>query len=197
MLARNGLSVEASGHQRIVIHGGFQRGVGRVAVVARIIQMRRGRLRLHQFGQCKEGHSAPVAVIFAPCGDAVKIADVLELRQLVKILPRERDGIFHQAGNLQPPLGRRNLRLDAEVEHGKPAREVLAGREAVVGADLRALLARHLARPAFLAFNDIENGNDHFDIQISAEFPAFEAKPDELHASIGIFGNQKAVDFSS
>jgi len=48
------------------------------------------------------------------------------------------------------------------------------------------------------AFNHpIENGNDHFDIQIPAEFPAFEAKAHELYSSIGIFGDQKAVDFSS
>src|SRR5262249_30751158 len=41
----------------------------------------------------------------------------------------------------------------------------------------------------------VDDRDHHFDIEIIMQLAAFESKADELHHTIGVFGEEKAVDF--
>src|SRR5207248_11327181 len=84
-----------------------------------------------------------------PGGDAVKVAHVGKLRQSQELLPIQRDRVLDEAVDFQLPFAEWDLRLKAEVEHGKIVHLPLAGREPVRRARSRTGFARHFPRPTF------------------------------------------------
>ena len=68
-------------------------------------------------GNRRQAHAAPVVVIPAPCRHAMKVADVVGLRQREKFVPRQRERMLDESADFEPPLVERNLGLLAEVEH--------------------------------------------------------------------------------
>ena len=71
----------------------------------------------------------PCVFVAAPRGDAVKIADVVDLRQREKLFPVERERILNEAADFELPIVQRDFRLLAQVEHGPVLYFVLADRE--------------------------------------------------------------------
>src|SRR5688572_20787868 len=79
----------------------------------------------------------------------MKIADVLELRERIELLPIQRDGIFNEAVDFKLPLVERDHGMNTEVEHGPILNELLARRQTTFRADCGLLFARHFASPPF------------------------------------------------
>src|SRR5205085_5932152 len=150
VLSRDGLAIELRGNEDVVVHAIFQTNIGAVAIVAGEEDVFHFRLRSNEFGEGEEGDAAPAAIELAPGSDAVEVAYVFELREGVELPPGEGARKLDEAADFEPPSGKIDLRTDAEVEDGKVAGEMLAGRQAFLGADVRLGFAAHLARPTFL-----------------------------------------------
>src|SRR6185436_2708385 len=85
--------------------------------------------RHREFRNRPEPDAAPPVVVAAPRRHAVKVADVVHLRQREKLLPGERQRVFDQAADFELPLLERDRRLLAEVEHGPVLHLMLADRQ--------------------------------------------------------------------
>ena len=103
-------------------------------------------LRPNKFSEGEEGDAGPADVELAPGGDAMEVAHVFELREGVEFLPGEGPWVLDQAADFQAPIARRNLRADAEIEHGKAGGEVLARREPVIASERRFATCRAILR---------------------------------------------------
>ena len=71
-----------------------------------------------KLGDRLESHPAPVILVAAPRRHAVKVADVLGLRQREELIPGERERIVDEAADVELPLCRRHVRLLSEIEDG-------------------------------------------------------------------------------
>ena len=71
-----------------------------------------------KLGDRLESHPAPVILVAAPRRHAVKVADVLGLRQREELIPGERERIVDEAADVELPLCRRHVRLLPEIEDG-------------------------------------------------------------------------------
>ena len=142
-------------HEHVVIETVREGDVRGVAIVAREINKLRLRFRLNEFEQGGERHAAPRAVVLAPSGHAVKITFIGDLGERIKLGPRKDGGFFHETIDGQGPILQGNLRLHAEVEHGKPRREFLAGRESISSRHRPRLKSagKLLRRPFLLGLN--------------------------------------------
>lgn len=151
----DGFAVDFVGDEDVVIHADFERVVGGVAVVAFEKDKLCFRLGFDEVGNGEEGDTFPFHLEFAPGGDTVKIADVLKLREGGELIPVECNGILDKAVDLELPFIERDFRMDAEIEHGPILNELLAGWEAILGAEGGLLLASHFSSPAFFARDEI------------------------------------------
>ena len=124
-------AAELGRHEHVVIETVREGDIRRVAIVAREINKLRLRFRLNEFEEGGERHAAPSAVVLAPSGHAVKITFIGDLGEGIKLCPRKDGWFFHETIDGQGPILQGNLRLHAEVEHGKSRREFLPGRQAV------------------------------------------------------------------
>ena len=70
-----------------------------------------------------------MVVVAAPRRHAVKVADVVGLRQREELIPRQRERILDQSADLELPGLEIDLRLFAEIEHGPVLDLVLADRQ--------------------------------------------------------------------
>ena len=95
VIARNRFAIELRGHEHIVIERVFDSDIGGIAIVAAKENVTHFRFRFHNFRQREKGDTAPVAIEFAPGGDAMEIGDVFELRESIEFLPGECLRIFH------------------------------------------------------------------------------------------------------
>ncbi len=93
--------------------------------------MPRFRLGLHQIEQRLRRHALPVIVEAAPGGDAMDVAHDLALRQRHELRQGQRDGIFDEPQDLEPPVLGLHARLRAEIQHRPVLHFLLAGRQAV------------------------------------------------------------------
>src|SRR5438552_6817567 len=110
VLVRQGPSFPRVDEQDVVFDRPSERQVGRVRDVAaghevvasaeHVVCVVAGH---RQFGNRLESNAAPVVVVPAPRGHAMKVADVLSLREGEKGLPIERDGVFDKPADLKPP----------------------------------------------------------------------------------------------
>ncbi len=142
-------------HEHIVIETMREWNIRRVAIVAREINKLRLSFRLNEFEEGGECHTAPSAVVLAPSGYAVKITFIGDLGEGIKLGPRKDGWFFHKTIDGQGPILKGNLRLHAEVEHGKPRREFLAGRESISSRHRPRLKSagKLLRRPFLLGLN--------------------------------------------
>ena len=128
-------------------------------------------LRHDELGNRAEPHAAPMIVETAPRRDAVKVADVFDLRQRHELRPVERHRVLDEAADLELPLVDGNVGLLAEIEHRPVLHQVLANghdRHAVPVAGsgafgLRALkpdvdgIGAHLALPLDVSLPALDN----------------------------------------
>ena len=70
-----------------------------------------------------------MVVVAAPRRHAVKVADVVGLRQREELVPRQRERILDQAADLELPGLEIDVRLLAEIEHRPVLDLVLADRQ--------------------------------------------------------------------
>ena len=82
-----------------------------------------------EFGDGPESNAAPVIVVAAPRRHAVKVADVVGLRQREEIIPGQGEWILNQSTDLEFPGLEIDLRLFAEIKDGPVLDLVLAGRQ--------------------------------------------------------------------
>jgi hypothetical protein len=109
---RQRLSIQMSGNQDIVVQTRFRRDIGAVAVITFNEKVVHFGLRLYQIDQREECDAAPLAVELRPSRDAVKIAGILETRQLSHLTPGQLDRVFHFAFELKRPLREQDSGLD-------------------------------------------------------------------------------------
>src|SRR5207248_6997194 len=126
----------------------------------------------HNFRQREKGDTAPVAIEFAPGGDAMEIGDVFKLRESIEFFPGECLRIFHQPADFQAPIFQRDFWFDAEIENREALGEMLARRKAIAGAgsepDRRisernrpTASAGHFSRPTFLSLDQARVRRGH------------------------------------
>ena len=95
VIARNRFAIELRGHEHIVIERVFDSDIGGIAIVAAKENVTHFWFRFHNFRQREKSDTAPVAIEFAPGGDAMEIGDVFELRESIEFLPGECLRVFH------------------------------------------------------------------------------------------------------
>src|SRR6266850_7663876 len=61
----------------------------------------------------EEGHAFPGHVELSPGGNAMEVADIVELRKGEKLRPGKGDGVLHFAANFKFPTVERDLGSDA------------------------------------------------------------------------------------
>jgi hypothetical protein len=195
MLEGDRFAGELGCDEHIVIQAIFERDVGRVPVVTGKIDKLGLRLGLHDLKKSREGHAGPLAVVFAPRSDAVKIAQVGDLGQGVELLPGKRGRFFHKSVNSERPFSERYIGTHAEIEHRKSGRQFLARGKSVGRSDIARLetLSQLFLRPllfcrdiAFLRHEGTDRSVEKFrkphrSAQFLGELPAKhanDAKPD-------------------
>src|SRR5947207_158008 len=135
VIARNRFAIELRGHERIVIERVFDSDIGGIAIVTAKENMTYFRFRFHNFRQREKGDTAPVAIEFAPGGDAMEIGDVFELRESIEFFPGECLRIFHQPADFEAPIFQCDFWFDAEIEDWEALGEMLARRKTVAGVE--------------------------------------------------------------
>ena len=100
----------------------------RIAVVAGDDNPRGVLFRHRKLRERSKLHASPVVVEPAPRRDAMEVADVLDLRQVHELLPRQREWILNEADDLQLPILERDIRRFAEAEHRPVGHRVLIDR---------------------------------------------------------------------
>src|SRR5207237_10763224 len=95
VVACNRFAVELRSHERTVVERVFDSDIGGIAIVAAKENVMHFRFRFHNFRQREKGDTAPVAIEFAPGGDAMEIGDVFELRESIRFVPAEWVWMLH------------------------------------------------------------------------------------------------------
>ena len=99
-----------------------------VAVVSGADDPRRPLARHDELRDRLESHAGPVVAETAPARDAVEVADILDLRQLHELVPRQCHRTLDETANHETPIGERDVRNVAEVEHRPVPDNVLPDR---------------------------------------------------------------------
>src|SRR5438105_2210842 len=73
VIAHNRFAIELRGHEGVVVERIFDSDIGGIVIVAAKENVTHFRFRFYNFGQSEKSDTAPVAIEFAPGGDAMKI----------------------------------------------------------------------------------------------------------------------------
>jgi len=133
----DGLTVVMRGQQEVLLQHHVQRQVDGEAVLGVLHHVFGGLQRLDQatLEQRAHAHAFPGGVDLAPAGDAVQVHGDGTARELVKLVPRKAQGLFHQAVHLKIPGGGVEGRHGAVVQDGEFFGQRLAGGQAALRAD--------------------------------------------------------------
>ena len=129
MICRKRLAIMVRGQQNIIAIQVGKRNIGSESLLGMDQHEFGFSFRFDQMQNLAEWHSFPLVIKTAPAGYTVKIACVLDARQLVEFLPRKPRRLLYQSPDAEIPFRWIKSRDRAVVQHRPFQRKRLSRRQ--------------------------------------------------------------------